>query len=505
MKNRFIKSNPPLILYFYAVRRPLRMAGIKKQHHRYLALLLAGCLGTAAAVCQTLTVNNDLPRMDRNGQIVDAHDGRIIQFGKTFYWYGTRYGGTNGFTAANEYVCYSSQNLAQWKYEGVLLPQKPAGVYYRPHVVHNKRTDKYILWYNWYPQLWNGRFGVAISDRPTGPFKIVNDSVVVKHNALGVGDLGVFTDDDGRAYLSYNTITNHKVSVELLDGNYTASTLQGSDFIAEHCEAGAMFKRNGVYYLLTDYTCCFCTQGSGARIYTATQPLGPYTCRQNINRYAGEPAPLLHDGYSGDNVFETLDPKKEEAVEIAFGNETMVADIQILQFTGNRNGQCGEVDNPRLHQPILRHGFSLQYWNNGVWQPLQTGNPVITQTALQTAYQYKFAPVRTHRVQLTPVYADSVQPLLLSEIKMAAGKSRFRIFKTGRQPGKPIIPAQQTYVMQVQTRQGPQFIWMGDLWGSATDNMKGHDYQFWSAPLRFYTNGLIQPLQWTNAYQLKIN
>ena len=49
-----------------------------------------------------------------------------------------------------------------------------------------------------------------------------------------------------------------------------------------------------------------------------------------------------------------------------------------------------------------------------------------------------------------------------------------------------------------------QYIWMGDLWGSASDNIKGHDYQFWSSPMQFYSNGLIRPLEWTNQWKLKI-
>jgi hypothetical protein len=41
-------------------------------------------------------------------------------------------------------------------------------------------------------------------------------------------------------------------------------------------EAPTMFKRNGVYYAMFGYQCCFCEQGSGIRVYTATAPLGPY-------------------------------------------------------------------------------------------------------------------------------------------------------------------------------------------------------------------------------------
>jgi hypothetical protein len=46
-----------------------------------------------------------------------------------------------------------------------------------------------------------------------------------------------------------------------------------------------MFFRNGVYYLLFDRLSCFGPQGSGAVVYTAVAPLGPYVAQNNINRY----------------------------------------------------------------------------------------------------------------------------------------------------------------------------------------------------------------------------
>jgi hypothetical protein len=451
---------------------------------------------------QKLIVDNSKPRFDVEGRIIDAHDGRIIQFGKRFYWYGTAYGNTNGFTEANEYVCYSSTDMQRWKKEGVLLPLKPKGVYYRPHVVYNNRTGKYILWYNWYPKLWNGQFGVAESNSPAGPFTIVNDNVSVKHSVLGVGDLGVFVDNDGAAYLSYNTINGHKVSVEKLNNDYTASTMQGSAFLAEHCEAGSMFKRNGTYYLLTDYTCCFCTQGSGAKVFTATSPLGPYTYRQNINRYPGQLAPVMVDGAVNDNFFETLDAKPGHALLVQLRNAAPVSGITLVQFTGNRKGQCGEVNKPAVHEPILTYQFAVEYFLNGEWNGLST-NPLVEMSAQQVRYRFMFPPVKAEKIRIRPVYKDTASPLLVSEIALQS-KEKFQVFKTSAGDGKPIIPAQQTYVMELNVANGKQYVWMGDLWGSASDNVKGHDYQFWSAPLQFYKDGTIKALEWTDTWTLQL-
>jgi Glycosyl hydrolases family 43 len=470
---------------------------LKNQKMNKLLCLLIFILSTLKTFAQKeFSFDNANPRLDTKGQIVDAHDGRIIQFGKRYYWYGTKYGSTNGFTTANEYVCYSSDSLKNWRFEGALLPNKPTGVYYRPHVIFNEKTKKYILWYNWNPKLWDGQFGVAESTNPQGPFTIINDNVKVKNSAFGVGDLGLFVDDDKKAYVSYCTIQDHQVSVELLDENYTQSTLQGSEIVIKHCEAGGMFKRNNLYYLLTDYTCCFCTQGSGAQVFTATNPLGPYTYRQNINRYVGAPAPQLNDGKIRDNFFETCLPKDKNQLEIWFKNASKTATLTIHQFTGNRNGQCGEVENPILHQPILSYNFTLEYFDEGEWKPLVFNQPDIKKVSQLNTYKFTFAPVITERIRITPTYKDTTAPLLISEIATDVPSRNVTVYKTGNQWGKPVIPAQQTFVMPMKTARGVQYIWMGDLWGSASDNIKGHDYQYWSKPLKFYKNGLIRQLEW---------
>jgi hypothetical protein len=61
--------------------------------------------------------------------------------------------------------------------------------------------------------------------------------------------------------------------------------------------------------------------------------------------------------------------------------------------------------------------------------------------------------------------------------------------------GAPIISAQETWVARIPTSEGPAFIWMGDRWESCPDGVKGHDFQFWSAPLKFSPDGDILPIK----------
>ncbi len=458
---------------------------------------------------QTITIDNTKSKLDEKGQIVDAHDGRVIQFGDTFYWYGTSYGTTNGFTTQNHYRCYSSKDLTNWKYEGKLLDTQPEGVYYRPHVIYNKKIKKYVLWYNWYPKLWDGQFGAAISDTPQGPFKIVNDNVKMYNSKIGLGDFGLFVDDDGTGYISYNTIQNHQVSVEKLSDDYLSSTLKNGGVIAKNMEAGTMFKNEGKYYLLTDYTCCFCNYGSGARVYISDNPLKGYSLTTNINRYPGRYSPILYDGITRGTLYETLSKKKDEydSVEILFDEKLKINKLALHLFTGNRPENCGDVNNPKVHPDIVSQKFEIFEWNNHTWKKINIKNQMIKKSTLKEKIIIEFTTSISDRIKIVPVESDA--NVYINEIETfnegTPNNSRGSFFITRsniRQ--KPIIPAQQSYVMKLNTTKGEKYIWIGDLWGSASDNIKGHDYQYWSAPLEFNEDGTIKPMKWTDRWTVEL-
>jgi hypothetical protein len=59
----------------------------------------------------------------------------------------------------------------------------------------------------------------------------------------------------------------------------------------------------------------------------------------------------------------------------------------------------------------------------------------------------------------------------------------------------PIMPAQQTWVARIPMSGGTAYIWMGDRWESCPDGVKGHDFQFWSAPLKFSPDGDILAIE----------
>lgn len=327
-----------------------------------LACLLGAIAERSAAAhkpqFRTVTISNVEPRRDTSGAIIDAHDGCILFANGRYYLYGTAYGKSAGYSINNRFRVYSSPDLEHWTFEGELLKSPPDGVVYDPSVAYNPRTHQYVLWYNWYPKLWDGLVAVAVSDTPVGPFTIVNTHVQVTQANQRPGAGTLFVDDDDTGYYIYTAIAqNHAVRVERLTPDFLGSTGQVSDVLASGCEATSMFKHDGRYYALFDKTCCFCRTGSGARVYVASAPLGPYTEEENINRKADQ---------------------------------------------------------------------------------------------------------------------------------------------------TPIVAAQQASVSRIPTAIGDALIWMADRWGSRPDGVKGHDFQFWSAPLRFDSEGNILPIENTPQWSLSV-
>jgi len=118
--------------------------------------------------------------------------------------------------------------------------------------------------------------------------------------------------------------------------------------------------------------------------------------------------------------------------------------------------------------------------------------------------------LQTDRIKIVPKPDYSPDSIYISEIEIMETKKNIALFSAGTKAyvldqvkGAPIIPAQGSGVMELKTKKGMVYIWMGDLWGSASDNEKGHDYQYWQL-LRFDEKGNIFPLEWTDDFTITL-
>jgi beta-xylosidase len=172
---------------------------------------------TKKAPATAATYTNPLP--------VKLGDPYVLQTKGTYYMYGTG-GADKGFAA------YSSKDLVNWKPEGqVYFHNNPNGwsdptaawdgAYWAPEVYEVK--GKYYMFYsaqwkvNPTKELENFRIGVAVADKPTGPFIDLHDQPVFDPG-YPILDANVFFNDDGKIYLYYSRACyKHPVESEVAD------------------------------------------------------------------------------------------------------------------------------------------------------------------------------------------------------------------------------------------------------------------------------------------------
>ncbi|WP_051389384.1 family 43 glycosylhydrolase [Arthrobacter sp. 35W] len=300
---------------------------------------------------------------DNNGKVIQAHGGQVVtskdESGRTIYYlYGEDH--TFGYSDSPGVHGYSSYDLYNWKDEGVALralssreqidtdpyftalygnysqeqraaiyrdlvttrtdPQMPAATMWRPKVIHNEATGKWVMWFHSsgpsetsnaiYAK---ARGGVAISDSPFGPFRYI-DSYPLHHadpsdptnhapNNPGMArDMNLFVDDDGTGYIIYSSEENQTMFISKLNADYTylsappESAVEGVDykriFVGWSREAPAMFRHGDRYFLLTSGTRDWTPNPT--QYATTTNILGDWTA-------LGDPFP----GWAQHNAWDT--------------------------------------------------------------------------------------------------------------------------------------------------------------------------------------------------------
>ena len=200
---------------------------------------------------------------DVNGNPIQAHGGCIIQHGGTYYWYGEHKGVENRPGAYEVDVvgvsCYSSRDLVNWKYEGLVLeadrdnPESyihTSKILERPKVIFCEKTGRFVLWMHIdsADRCFAG-VGIATSDSPTGPFTLLKVCVPNRQDSR---DMTVFKDLDGTAYLFHSTDRNKTMGITRLTDDYSDVTdFFVSVLVDQKREAPALFYHNGLYYMIT--------------------------------------------------------------------------------------------------------------------------------------------------------------------------------------------------------------------------------------------------------------
>ncbi|WP_230679805.1 glycoside hydrolase family 43 protein [Pontibacter rufus] len=314
---------------------------------------------------------------------VQLGDPYVLYTGGTYYMYGTGGGAEKGFAA------YSSTDLVHWQPEGQVYFHDnsngwsaPAaswgGAYWAPEVY--EVNGKFYMFYS---AQWkinpsheeeNFRIGVAVADKPTGPFVDLANKPVFDPG-YPVLDANVFLDTDGKAYLYYSRAAyKHPVESEIADwarkknwfkeveeswvygvelkpdfsgvigepvlllrppislsdkqAEWESRSVTSHEVNRRWTEGSVTFKKDGIYYIMYSAN-YFGGQHYAVGYATATSPLGPYTKAANnpvLQRNTDEGGSVTGTGHNS----ITYSPDGKEMFIVYHGRTTKTGDERVV-------------------------------------------------------------------------------------------------------------------------------------------------------------------------------
>ena len=231
--------------------------------------LLSGLLNSPGQAQRAPVDTLHAPARALPGLYADPH---LTAFGNTYYLYPT----TDGIAGwgATSFTCWSSKDLVKWRNEGVILdlPRDltwAAKNAWAPAIA--TKGGKYYFYYSAAQSI-----GVAVADKPTGPFKDpLGKPLVAKGQFRGqMIDPMVLVDDDGSAYLYFGQGQCHVVKLNPDMVSFDPAAV--IEFKPPGYNEGSFaFRRNGKYYLMWSEYDTRDPRYSVAYA-TAASPLGPF-------------------------------------------------------------------------------------------------------------------------------------------------------------------------------------------------------------------------------------
>jgi arabinan endo-1,5-alpha-L-arabinosidase len=226
--------------------------------------------------------------------VIKAADGYYYAYATEDDW-----GGAGGLHIV---PIIKSKDLVNWIYAGNAFNQKPAwksqGFIWAPDICFI--NGKYYLYYSY--SLWgdaNPGIGLAIADKPDGPF--IDHGKLLLSEEVGVGNSidPFYIEDNGIKYLFWGSFRGIYGSQLSDDGK----TLTGEKFrvAGDFFEGTYILKKNGYYYFFgSNGNCC---EGAASRyklLIGRSQNLkGPYLNKQGDNLLTVEGSLFLEGNSTG--------------------------------------------------------------------------------------------------------------------------------------------------------------------------------------------------------------
>ncbi|MFC8392233.1 RICIN domain-containing protein [Streptomyces sp. NPDC057238] len=249
-----------------------------------LCLALVGALATAGpAQAAPQTIANGTQFTDGSGSPVHAHGGGVLKVGAYYYWFGEHRNADNTFRYVD---AYRSTDLKNWEFRNHVLtedshPELATANIERPKVMYNAATGQFVMWMH----KENGsdyseaRAAVAVSDTVDGDYTWRGSFRPLGQHMSR--DITVFTDTDGAGYMVSAARENYDLHIYRLTADHTGiASLVANPWPGGHREAPALFKRNGVYFMLTSGATGW--NPNQQRYATATSLSGPWSAMRDV-------------------------------------------------------------------------------------------------------------------------------------------------------------------------------------------------------------------------------
>jgi hypothetical protein len=269
------------------------------------------------------------------------------------------YKGRPKWFVMEDYHVFSSANLTDWQDHGVILTRSDvewadqnAYAMWAPDAVF--KDGRYYFYFPAVAKSGGFRIGVAIADKPYGPFKPLAAPI---EGVRGI-DPGVLIDQDGSAYL-YWSATDKLFAAKLkpnmveIDGeprtfdNLPKKGLQEGPFV---------FERNGTYYLTYPHVA---NKIERLEYATSDSPLGPFTWAGVILDESASGCWTVHHSivdYQGQWYLFYLDPRGQAVLRCRRRDPQGHADAarrrarEVHERNPDRSAQRGE---PRGHRDFI--------------------------------------------------------------------------------------------------------------------------------------------------------
>lgn len=220
----------------------------KYKLRRYVLITLA-LVPTVGKTLADNVIRNGVPWFDTEGNIINAHGACIVEDSGRYWLFGEyKSDKSNAFPG---FGCYSSTDLVNWKFERVVLPVQADGILgpervgERVKVMRCPSTGEYVmLMHSDNMKYSDPNIGIAVCDRIDGDYRLLGP-ITYNGEPIKRWDMGTFQDEDGAGYLLI-----HHGPIYRLSDDYRSIDAKVAD-IKGMGESPAMFKKNGVYYLLT--------------------------------------------------------------------------------------------------------------------------------------------------------------------------------------------------------------------------------------------------------------